>query len=321
MSSIERWDRVNSIIYDTFHHRWEPRQVREWLKDFMRIPGEYVEKILLKFSTGASIAAVSRIELHSCGLPWGLCSHIAKGQEQLANNIVFKPIFIDAAKPYPWPCNGNLTLANTALIIIDMQKDFCGNEGYAAKMYPLAVQLLREPIEPIKELLSFARESGLTIIHTREGHHTNLTDCPWNKRWRSEGVRAGIGNPASGSTLVIGSDQHDIIDELYPAPGEDVIDKPGKGSFYATNLELLLKNSMIDNLLITGVTTDVCVHTTLRDANDRGFECLLIEDACAAVDPTNHAAAISMVHKSGGIFGATCTTQEALAVLRTLVKS
>jgi len=318
MSTIDKWDKKSSIIYDTHHHKWDIRQVREWLTLFMRIPSDYSDNILKHISTGADMARATRIQLLKYGIPWGLCSHIAKGQEQLNSNIVFKPIFIESAKPYPWPCNGNLTLANTALIIIDMQKDFCGNEGYAAKMYPDAVKLLREPIGPIKALLEFGREAGLTIIHTREGHHPNLTDCPWNKRWRSEGVRAGIGNPASGSTLVIGAEQHDIIDELYPAEGEDVIDKPGKGAFYATNLELLLKNSMIDNLLITGVTTDVCVHTTLRDANDRGFECLLIEDACAAVDPANQVAAISMVHKSGGIFGATCTSSEALTLLKTL---
>jgi len=318
MSTIDKWDKNASIIYDTFHHKWEVRQVREWLTAFMRIPAEYADSILTSVKSGADLAAVSRIQLHGYGIPWGLCSHIAKGQSQLQANIVFKPIYIEKAKPYPWPCNGNLTLANTALIIIDMQRDFCGNEGYAAKMYPDAVKLLREPIGPIKTLLEFGRSAGLTIVHTREGHHPNLTDCPWNKRWRSEGVRAGIGNPASGSTLVIGAEQHDIIEDLYPAEGEDVIDKPGKGAFYATNLEFILKKSMIDNLLITGVTTDVCVHTTLRDANDRGFECLLIEDACAAVVPTNHAAAISMVHKSGGIFGATCTSEDALAVRKSL---
>ena len=135
---------------------------------------------------------------------------------------------------------------NTALIVIDMQKDFVGDEGYAAKMYPETHPLLRAPIKPIQELLKFARKAGLTIIHTREGHHPNLNDCPKNKRWRSEGVKAGrffevfvrttrklvlgIGNPGAGSALTIGSAQHDIIPEVYPQKGEDVIDKPGKVS-------------------------------------------------------------------------------------------
>jgi len=148
-----------------------------------------------------------------------------------------------------------------------------------------------------------------------------MTDCPANKRWRSEGVSSGIGNPATGSTLVQGADQHDIIPELYPKPGEDIVDKPGKGSFYATNLEMILKNSMIENLIITGVTTDVCVHTTMREANDRGFECLLVEDACAAVDPQNQLAAIDMIHRSGGIFGATCKSDEVIKVLSTMEKT
>jgi nicotinamidase-related amidase len=112
-----------------------------------------------------------------------------------------------------------------------MQLDFVGDTGYAATMYPETHGLLRAPIEPIKKLLDFARKAGLTIIHTREGHHPNLTDCPKNKRWRTEGVNSGIGNPASGNSLVIGSAQHDIIPELYPMPGEDVIDKPGSEEF------------------------------------------------------------------------------------------
>lgn len=290
----------------------------EWLGPFERVPQVYAEKIVQVVDNGKDLAALSRIELHNLGIPWGICSHIGKGQEQLHGSIghIFHPMFVDESVPYPWPFNGNLRMDNTALIIIDMQKDFVGDEGYAARMYPETHALLRAPIEPIRKLLEFGRKAGLTIIHTREGHHPNMTDCPKNKRWRSEGVLSGIGNPSSGNTLVIGGPQHDIIPELYPAPGEDVIDKPGKGSFYATNLEALLKNSLIDNILVTGVTTDVCVHTTLRDANDAGFECLLITDACAAVDPANQAAAISMVHKSGGIFGATASSDQILAILQ-----
>jgi len=268
-------------------------------------------------NNGKELAGMSRIELHAYGIPWGICSHICKGQDQLRACLhgLYTPTFVNSL-PYAWPFDGNLRMDNTALIIIDMQADFVGEGGYAARMYPEAYTLLREPIGPIKALLDFCRPAGITIIHTREGHKSNMTDCPRNKRWRTEGVMSGIGNPSHGNSLVIGSEKHDIIPELYPMPGEDIIDKPGKGSFYATNLEALLKNSMIDNLIVTGVTTDVCVHTTLRDANDMGFECLLVEDGCAAVSPTNQAAAIDMVHRSGGIFGATAKSHDLLKALK-----
>jgi nicotinamidase-related amidase len=317
MSELIKWEKSKSKIWDTDYKTWNTEQMNEWLIHFERIPKEWAHRITAECKTGAELARLSRQELKNLGIPWGLCSHISKGQEQLHATIhhIFHPMFVPS-NPYPWPYNGDLRMDNTALLIIDMQKDFVGPEGYAATMYPDAYQLLRAPIPHIKKLLDFGREAGLTIIHTREGHHSNLTDCPKNKRWRSEGVKAGIGNPSSGSALTIGSDHHDIIPELYPKPGEDVIDKPGKGSFYATNLDMLLKTEMIDNIIITGVTTDVCVHTTLRDANDMGFECILVEDGCAAVDPKNQAAAIDMVHKSGGIFGATATTDVILEVLK-----
>lgn len=317
MSNVVIWNRAQSKIYKTDYRTWSKDQMREWLIDFERLPAEYAKRILEAVVNGKELAGLSRIDLRTLEIPWGICSHISKGQEQLhaSHDHVFHPTFVDAASPYPWPYNGYIRMDNTALIIIDMQKDFVGDEGYAARMYPETHALLRAPIGPIKKLLDFGRKAGLTIIHTREGHHPNMTDCPKNKRWRSEGVNSGIGNPSQGNSLVIGGDQHDIIPELYPNPGEDIIDKPGKGSFYATNLEALLKNSLIDNLIVTGVTTDVCVHTTLRDANDMGFECILVEDGTAAVDPRNHAAAIDMVHKSGGIFGATAKADEILKVL------
>jgi len=318
MSTIQHWDAKKSKIYNTDFRTWNREQMTEWLEQFERIPKAYTQQILDNVRNGKELSLLSRVELHAFGVPWGICSHLSKGQDQLHQSPhgLFLPTFVEESQPYAWPYNGNIRMDNTALIIIDMQLDFVGDKGYAATMYPDTHSLLRAPIEPIKKLLEFGRKAGLTIIHTREGHHPNLTDCPKNKRWRTEGVLSGIGNPASGNSLVIGSAQHDIIPELYPAPGEDVIDKPGKGSFYATNLEALLKNSMIDNLIVTGVTTDVCVHTTLRDANDRGFECILVEDACAAVSPVNQVAAIDMVHKSGGIFGATCTSEQLLRVLR-----
>jgi nicotinamidase-related amidase len=192
--------------------------------------------------------------------------------------------------------------ATTALLVIDMQRDFVEPGGFG-EMLGNDVTPLRRAIAPTRQVLDAVRTRGMMVIHTREGHRPDLSDLPPTKKARGR-LKTGIGDPGPmGRVLIRGERGHDIVPELAPAPGEPVIDKPGKGAFYATDLELILRERGIRSLLVSGVTTEVCVQTTVREANDRGFECLVLEDCVASYFPEFQDAAIKMIKAQGGIFG------------------
>lgn len=219
------------------------------------------------------------------------------------------------ASPYQWPYDGEIDPARTAVLCIDFQIDFCGPGGYVDAMgYDLT--LTRRGLQPTARVLEEARRLGMLVIHTREGHRPDLSDLPDNKRWRSAQIGAEIGSDGPmGRILVRGERGWEITPEVAPVENEPVVDKPGKSAFYATDLELLLNRQGITHLIVTGITTDVCVHTTIREANDRGLECLLLSDCSGATLQAHHDAALSMIEMQGGVFGAHTTSEALLAVL------
>lgn len=219
------------------------------------------------------------------------------------------PVRIEA-EPYPL----QIDIARSALVIIDMQRDFLEPGGFGAALGN-DVSLLKAAVAPIRNVLNAARETGLLVIHTREGHRPDLADAPPLKVDRGDPrTRIGALGPM-GRILVRGEPGHDIIPELYPVAGEPVIDKPGKGAFYQTDLELMLKNRGIETLFVCGVTTEVCVNTTIREANDRGFRCIALSDCCASYFPDFHTAGLAMIKAQGGIFGWVADSEKAIAAI------
>lgn len=224
--------------------------------------------------------------------------------------------FIVKAEPYDY----EFVPEETALLIIDMQNDFV-NPGGFGEFLGNDVSLLRKVINPIRVVLENVRKSNvIKVIHTREGHRPDLSDCPISKRKRGN-LKVGIGDMGPmGRVLIRGFKGHDIIDELKPIDSEPIIDKPGKGSFYSTDLHLILQNWGIKYLIVTGVTTEVCVHTTVREANDRGYECLVLEDCVGSYFPEFQEVGIKMIKAQGGIFGWVSSSEEFIKSISTLVK-
>jgi nicotinamidase-related amidase len=215
-----------------------------------------------------------------------------------------------AAQPHPLAVD----IGRTALVIIDMQRDFLEPGGFGAALGN-DVSRLKTAVGPCTQMLAAARDAGILVIHTREGHRPDLSDAPAIKLERGDpALRIGAPGPM-GRILVRGEPGHDIIPELYPVAGEPVIDKPGKGAFYQTDLELMLRNRSVETLLVCGVTTEVCVNTTVREANDRGFRCIVLSDCCASYFPQFHEIGLQMIKAQGGIFGSVSASAEVIAAL------
>lgn len=226
------------------------------------------------------------------------------------------PTITVPAEPSPF----TLDPARTALLVIDMQRDFLLPGGFGESLGNDVGRLL-EVVPPLAALIAAAREAGVMVIHTREGHSPDLSDCPPAKLTRGAPSHR-IGDAGKyGRILIRGEYGHDIVDELAPIDGEVVIDKPGKGAFYATELSDVLTGAGITSLLVTGVTTEVCVHTTTREANDRGYECLVVSDCCGSYFADFHRVGLEMIKAQGGIFGWVADSAAVIPVLRQLATS
>lgn len=223
---------------------------------------------------------------------------------------------IRSARPYHWPARQAWSATDTALLVIDMQADFLSPAGYFAAIGN-NLDGVRAAIEPIRELLSVCRAQEFTVIYTREGHRPDLSDLHFPKRRRAELAGCPIGSFGPlGRFLVRGEAGWDIIPELAPRTGEPIIDKPGHGAFHQTDLDLILRNSGIRHLIVTGVTTEVCVHSTLREADDKSYDCLLLEDCCGAGEQHLHQAAVDTTAIDGGIFGAVASQVDVLCAIQ-----
>jgi nicotinamidase-related amidase len=221
-----------------------------------------------------------------------------------------EPVAVPAT-PYPF----ELDPATTALVIIDMQRDFLLPGGFGESLGN-DVSMLTKVVEPLGNVLAAARALKLMVIHTREGHRPDMSDCPPAKLARGKSDTPIGSQGPNGRILIRGEPGHDIVEELAPADGEAILDKPGKGAFYATDLELILRNAQIQSLIVTGVTTEVCVHTTVREANDRGFECLVPSDCVGSYFQEFHEVGLKMIAAQGGIFGWVTSSEDLLAALQ-----
>lgn len=223
---------------------------------------------------------------------------------------------VQSSYPYTWPTRRSWTASDTALLVIDMQADFLSPEGYFAALGN-NLDGVRATIEPIRELVSECRSQEMTVIYTREGHRPDLSDLHFPKQRRAELAGCPIGSSGPlGRFLVRGEQGWDIIPELAPSAEDLLVDKPGHGAFHQTDLDLILRNRAISHLIVTGVTTEVCVHSTLREADDRGYDCLLLGDCCGAGEWHLHQAAVDTTAIDGGIFGAVANQADVITALR-----
>lgn len=224
------------------------------------------------------------------------------------------------AEPYPFPHDG-LAREATALVVVDMQRDFLEPGGYLAALGG-DIDGTRAAIPGVRRLLDAAREAGLFVVHTRQGYRRDLSDLPAHKAWRANHFGSGVGREGPlGRVLVRGEPGWEIVPELAPADGEAVVDKSANGPFHDTDLDTVLRIRGIRHLIVCGITTDCCVHATVRDGNDRGYQCLLVSDACGSGDRRAHEAAVYLMTVEGGVLGATATVADVGSALARLTES